>query len=193
MTFTFLVNKGARNSPMKQEEVTYKEWKAICLSNRGLPKEQRRWFIRLYDNDSAEWHCVFIEAPSYEYYLDWHRNHMAHLRNLRAGRNYRFISMQTRLFTDSEKEFGQILAGPEDEVERTALANISVWELERALAGDKPWGNSVGHDVIQAYIHDRKRGCTKPLSEKYGKSAQTVRAYKREFERYAVNFLIEDS
>ena len=183
-TFTYVVNKMQPNGAVESEIVPYAEWRALAMSNKGLPKEKRRWFIRLYDLQGKEMNCMFVEAP-YDYYLAWHREHEAYMCNRKAEKAYQFVSMDAQPFDDSSKSYAQLFGTPHDAVERSAISNVSVWD---AVDDTHPWNA----DVLVAYVNGEKRHCTKPLAQKYGVSEQMFRKYKRHFERRIVENLLDN-
>lgn len=59
--------------------------------------------------------------------------------------------------------------------------------LQEALAAWRPWAN----DLLDMYLQDQKRACSKALAKKYDISERMIRKYKIQFENFIKNFFSE--
>ena len=71
MKNTFLVLNDPCNKDSGLHVASIKEWNQILETNRTLPRDQRRFFIKDSFEDCGEIDCMYIETTREEY-DKWH-------------------------------------------------------------------------------------------------------------------------
>jgi len=160
------------------------EWLSAVNGNKGLPFEQRRYFILDYIADGDDLDCMVIETSLAEY-REWDRSRPAEKRNRRAGQALQQVSLDTPPYDSEDSGSLLDLIAADTQVESTACDTVLMDELRKALASWQPWAN----DLLEMYLNGQKRAYTKVLARKYGVSPQVVRKYKRQFEKFIKKFL----
>ncbi len=184
MKTIYLMNKAQPDGSTCLSVASAAEWLSAVTGNKGLPIEQRRYFILDYIADGDDLDCIVIETSLADY-REWDRGRPAEKRNRRAGQAIQQLSLDAPL-NDSEDSGSLLdLIAADTQVESTACDIVLMDELKKALASWRPWAN----DLLEMYMNDQKRACTKILARKYGVSPQVVRKYKRQFEEFIKNFL----
>ena len=106
MKTTYLLNKEQPDGSICLSVASAEEWRVVAAANKGLPAEQRRYFIFDYISDGDTIDRMVIET-SREDYRKWHREHMSAERNRKLGENYQILSLDTIVITgDSPSIFG---------------------------------------------------------------------------------------
>lgn len=184
MKTTYLINRAQPDGSVCLSVATASEWLTAVSGNKGLPVEQRRYFILDYIADGDDLDCMVIETTLAEYHK-WDKCRPAEKRNRRAGQAFQHLSLDAP-FTNSE-ESGSLMdhIAADTQVESIACDRLLMDELDKALSLWKPWAK----DLLALYLHGQKRTCTELLSEKYGVSPQVIRKYKRQFEEFVKKFL----
>ena len=76
MKVTYLVQKRQEDGTTRLETVSHNEWVGLIREKSGLPKAQRRFFIKECIQENGEIDCMYIEVP-YEVYKQWNCEHMS--------------------------------------------------------------------------------------------------------------------
>lgn len=178
--YTYLVNKVQENGAVSLVEVSYSEFAAIRNESADLPVEERRFFIYDYILADSTLDCVVMEAPR-EMYLEWLRDHIAHLRNRKAGSGYVHISLDA--CDDAQTENPLIAVASESDPESEACWNILLEGLRNSLSEWKPWAS----DMLALFETGVATSIPNILAEKLGVSPQTVRKYRKQFRVFVRN------
>ena len=91
MKTTYLVYKLV-NGVQQLVTATPEEWDTILKGNRGLPAEQRRYFMKDCFADGDELDCMYIEMTAVEY-REWNSKNTVTQRKRKAGSLYSFLSL----------------------------------------------------------------------------------------------------
>ena len=91
MKTTYLVYKQV-NGVRQLVTATQEEWDAIMKGNRGLPMEQRRYFMKDCFEDGDELDCIYIETTAAEY-REWNSKNTVTQQKRKAGSSYSFLSL----------------------------------------------------------------------------------------------------
>lgn len=94
MKITFLVNQVQPDGNTCLCVTSYDEWLAVVNTNKLLPIENQRYFIRDCIEDDGELDWMIIEAPRSDY-LEWHREHETAARNRKLGQQFEHLSTDT--------------------------------------------------------------------------------------------------
>lgn len=183
MKITFLVKKARDDGSTQLVDVPHSEWRLVVEANKALPADQQRYFIVDTIIEDGEVDSMVMEAPR-DKYLEWHKEHMAKLRNWKAQKRFKTLSLETRVTTgEYTTSLGDNIASKrtvEDEV-----CDRMTWDVLIAeLALWKPWAN----ELLDLYLQGQKKICTGKMAQKYGVSPQVIRKYKRQFEAFVKKF-----
>lgn len=183
MKTTFLVYKDTTAKEKELCVATHDEWDAILKANRGLPCEQRRYFILDCIEDNNQLDCMYIET-SFEEYKTWHSKHIYKQRLRAIEKTYIKLSLDFEVpETNGCILYDAIPNGTDFEKELTDEYEIE--QLRKLLQQWKPWAN----ELLDYYLEGKKASCTKEMSRKLGISEQTMRKRKKEFESIVATFL----
>ena len=178
--YTYLVNKVRKNGMIGLTEVPYSEFAALRSENNGVPAEKRRCFIYDYILTDSTLDCMVMEAPR-EMYLEWLRDHIAHLRNWKAGSRYVHVSLDA--CDDTQTENPLIVIASDSDPEAEACWNILLEGLRNNLSEWKPWAS----DMMALFEADVSSSIPNILSKTLGVSPQTVRKYRKQFRMFVRN------
>ena len=184
MKTTYLLNKVQTDGSICLSVASVDEWISAVNENKGKPINQRRYFIRDYIADGDDIDCMVIETSLAEY-RKWDRTRPAEKRNRRAGRAFQHLSLDAPINESEDSGSFTDLIASDTQVESMVCDQVLMDELRKALASWKPWAN----ELLEMYLHGKKRACTDILAKKYAVSPQVVRKYKRQFEEFIKNFL----
>lgn len=182
MKNTYLINKPQKDGKVALCAVTAAEWLAAVNANRYLPTEHRRYFIADCIEDGKEIDRMIIEV-SYAEYKKWNSRHTITERSRKAGKEYRFLSLDAVLNETDDITLLECLRSAED-MEAAVISEMIMDELEKQLFAWKPWAV----DLLAYYLAGKKKSCTAAMAKKYGVSEQVIRKYKRQFEKFVKNF-----
>ena len=163
MKVTYLVQKRQEDGTTRLETVSHNEWVGLIREKSGLPKAQRRFFIKECIQENGEIDCMYIEVP-YEVYKQWNCEHMVRSTG---------IELQTAA--------NDLSSHQEDYI----LDKVLISQLYDAVSKWKPWGA----DMLTLYLEQKQKKAAQIISRKYHVSMQSVRKYKRQFEKFIKNFL----
>ena len=166
MKVTYLVQKRQEDGTTRLETVSHNEWVGLIREKSGLPKAQRRFFIKECIQENGEIDCMYIEVP-YEVYKQWNCEHMEDLVRSTG------IELQTAA--------NDLSSHQEDYI----LDKVLISQLYDAVSKWKPWGA----DMLTLYLEQKQKKAAQIISRKYHVSMQSVRKYKRQFEKFIKNFL----
>lgn len=184
MKTTYLINKAQPDGSIKLSVVSVSEWLDVIKENKGLPIEQRRYFIHDYIADGGNLDCIIIETSLAEY-REWDKRRLTEKQNRRARQGFQHLSLDAPHSAFEGSGSLMDLVAADTQVESTVCDQLLMDELKKVLASWKPWAN----DLLTLYLRGKKRTCTKDLAEKYGVSPQVIRKYKRQFEGFIKKFL----
>ena len=184
MKTTYLINKLRPDGKLALSSVSHQEWFAVIQSNKGLPVEQRRYFMVDCIESGCEIDRMIIEI-TLEEFRRWNSQHTMSERNRKCKQQFTHLSLDAEL---SEKDVLCLEECLSDQTqsENNIVDGILMDELRDKLALWKPWAN----EMLTLYLSGRKRKCTKELAEKYGVSEQVIRKYKRQFEDFVKKYLL---
>ena len=94
MKVTYLVQKRQEDGTTRLETVSHNEWVGLIREKSGLPKAQRRFFIKECIQENGEIDCMYIEVP-YEVYKQWNCEHMRSERNRKSSQDIQFFLWKT--------------------------------------------------------------------------------------------------
>ena len=184
MKITYLINQVQPDGSTRLSTATATEWRSAVHTNKDLPLDRQRYFIRDYIADGDDMDCMVIEVSASEY-IQWDKDRSAARRNREAGKGFHVFSLDAPLAdTYGAKTRLEQLPG-QTRLESMVCDSVLMEELKEALAAWKPWAT----DLLELYLNGQKRACTEILSQKYGVSPQVIRKYKRQFEEFAKKFL----
>lgn len=83
MKVTYLVQKRQEDGTTRLETASHNEWVGLIRAKSGLPKAQRRFFIKECIQENGEIDCMYIEVP-YEVHKQWNCEHMRSERNRKS-------------------------------------------------------------------------------------------------------------
>lgn len=182
MKTTYLIYKQV-NGIRQLAEATPEEWDAILKENRGLPIEQRRYFIKDCFEDGDELDCMYIETTATEY-REWNSKNTVAQRKRKAGLLYSFLSLDAGIPETGLESLHESIPSSFN-LEGLATDNLLIEELKAALRKWKPWAE----ELLEIYLSGAKRSCTSGLCEKYKLSDRAVQKRKAAFEKFVLVFL----
>ena len=169
MKTTYLFMDKSANGETCLVMGTLDQYKAITIANAKLPMEQRRHFIvdRIPESEGLD--VMYIEVD-YEHFLCWARQY---------AKQFIVLSLDAPNPIDEALTMHDCVASSLN-VEQEAIGNVDFDILRKCLSEWKPWAI----DLLDAYISGEKKTCTEELAKKYKVSVQTIRKYKRQFEKF---------
>ena len=182
MKTTYLVYKQV-NGVRQLVTATQEEWDAIMKGNRGLPMEQRRYFMKDCFEDGDELDCIYIETTAAEY-REWNSKNTVTQQKRKAGSSYSFLSLDAGV-PETGLESLQESVPSAFNLESLAIDRLLIDELKAALRKWKPWAE----ELLELYLSGAKRSCTNSLCEKYRLSDRAIQKRKTAFEKFVLDFL----
>ena len=182
MKTTYLVYKQV-NGVRRLVVATPAEWDAILKENRGLPAEQRRYFIKDCFADGDELDCMYIEMTAVEY-REWNSKNTVAQRKRKAGSIYSVLSLDAGVPEAGLESLHESVPSAFD-LEGLAADHLLIEELKTALRKWKPWAE----DLLELYLSGAKRSCTNGMCERYKLSDRAVQKRKAAFEKFVLDFL----
>lgn len=137
MKNTYLINKPQKDGKAALCAVTAAEWLAAVNANRYLPTEHRRYFIADCIEDGKEIDRMIIEV-SYAEYKKWNSRHTITERSRKAGKEYRFLSLNAVLNETDDITLLECPRSAED-MEAAVISEMIMDELKKQLFAWKPW------------------------------------------------------
>jgi len=182
MKTTYLVYKQI-DGVRQLVAATQAEWDAILKGNRGLPLEQRRYFMKDCFEDGNELDCMYIEVTAAEY-REWNSKNTVAQRKRKIGLLCSHLSLDARA---PDTDIGSLHESiPADfDLEGLATDHILIEELKAALRQWKPWAE----ELLELYLSGANRSCTMGLCEKYQLSDRAIQKRKSAFEKFILDFL----
>lgn len=181
MKNTFLV---FRNMETKELVVaTKEEWDVILKTNRTLPREKRRFFIKDVFDDCGEIDCMYIET-SREEYEKWHSEYQVAQSKRKCGADFTSVSLSEPCSTARGIVLEDTISDGFD-LEKEVIDRLLIEELRHAL---KKW-NDWAPDLFDYYLAGKYSTCTKELIEKWGVSKPIVAKRKRQLNAFIKNYL----
>ena len=183
MKITYLIQKCQADGTTRLEVTSHDEWIKIIREKSNLPHEQRRFFIKECIQDDGEIDCMYIEV-SYNEYKKWNREHMRSERNRRISRDIQILPLEDFLRSngiespDSSKNLSF-------DQENCLIDKVLISQLREAVSKWKPWGAA----MLDLYLNHEQKKAAQIISRKYHVSIQSARKYKRQFEKFIINFL----
>ncbi len=183
MKTTYLFIEKSLNGESCLVTGTLDQYKAISTANSQLPMDQRRHFIIDRIPEAGEVDVMYIEVD-YNQFLDWARQYMAAYRNRQDAKQFTALSLDAPNTIDEALTMHDCVASSLN-VEQEAIGNADFDILRKCLSEWKPWAV----DLLDAYMSGEKKTCTEELAKKYKVSVQTIRKYKRQFEKFIEKYL----
>ena len=159
------------------------EWDTILKGNRGLPAEQRRYFIKDCFEDEDELDCMYIEMTVAEY-REWNIKNTVAQRKRKAGSLYSFLSLDAGVSETGLESLHESVPSAFD-LEGLATDHVLIEAVKTALCKWKPWAV----ELLELYLSGANRSCTNSLCEKYRLSDRAVQKRKATFEKFVLDFL----
>ena len=150
MKNTYLINKPQKDGKAALCAVTAAEWLAAVNANRYLPTEHRRYFIADCIEDGKEIDRMIIEV-SYAEYKKWNSRHTITERCRKAGKEYRFLSLDAVLNETDDITLLECLRSAED-MEAAVISEMIMDELKKQLFAWKPWAV----DLLAYYLAEKR-------------------------------------
>ena len=182
MKTTYLVYKQV-NGVRQLVTATQEEWDAIMKGNRGLPMEQRRYFMKDCFEDGDELDCMYIETTAAEY-REWNSKNTVTQQKRKAGSSYSFLSLDAGVPETGLESLHESVPSTFN-LESLAIDHLLIDELKAALRKWKPWAE----ELLELYLSGAKRSCTNSLCEKYRLSDRAIQKRKTAFEKFVLDFL----
>ncbi len=166
--------------------VPHAEWISVVKANKGLPEDQKRYFIRdvIIENDKID--LMVYEAPRARY-LKWHRAQEEARSNWNTIKknNIQFLSIEALTYNEDCWDNFPNRIMPDNMMADVVISQMDVELLRATLDVWKPWAN----DLLDCYMNGESRSCTNRFSQKYDVLPQTIRKYKRQLKIFVKNFL----
>lgn len=178
MKVTYLIRKIQPDGTFRLELGTKAELHEVMESNKGLPTDQRRYFISDYIADGRELDCIIMEVPI-DMYRKHNREHMASERIRKANMSYIPVPFEGFIVGEENILIEDTLTN-DYLLDEAVISNVFIEELRVALSAWKPWAS----EMLDIYLNGEKKCCTKLLAVKYHVSEQVIRKYKRQFEDF---------
>lgn len=180
MKTTYLVFENGIGSALRV--ATKEEWNRIMAENRGLPREQRRFFIQDCIEDCGCMDCMYIETTREEY-DKWHAENQRKYRHRMSCGEVEILSLDVSTQTQDNSCLVDVL---EDGVnwEEVIIDGIRLRELRIRLAAWRDWAN----ELLDYYLAGEQMSATKILAAKYGLSEQLIRRRKRDLETFVKKY-----
>lgn len=183
MKTTYLVYSDVKADNKELVLATQEEWDAILETNRSLPREQRRFFIKDKITDGNDCDVMYIET-SREEYNKWHSKQAMQYKKIKAKLNYSFLSLDSGITADGGITLAETLPDELD-LEGQIIDEIMLKELRVALNAWRDWAN----ELFDYYLDGMKKDATRILCEKYGLSERCIQKRKKMMEDFIKKFL----
>ena len=180
MKATYLVFENGIGSALRV--ASKEEWNQILAANRGLSREQRRFFIQDCFEDCGTMDCLYIETTK-EDYDKWHAENQRRYRQRISCGDIETLSLDISIQTDDGSSMLDIM---DDGInwEEVIIDGIRMRELRVRLASWRDWAN----ELLDYYLAGEQMAATKILAKKYGLSEQLIRRRKRDLESYVKKY-----
>lgn len=182
----YLARRTGEDGVTRMVEVTKEEWRGIVAENAGKPNDQTRKFIPDMINEDGVVDCLVVEA-SLEDYRKWDAQRQRYNRDYRA-KSFAVISLDNIIDVSSGATFSELIpcvGSFEEQVE----GQLFLSKLRDVIVQWKFWGPV----LLDFYMAGKRRTCTHEFAEMLGISEQMARAYKREFEKFVVDYAAKHS
>ena len=182
MKTTYLLREVQSDGSVYMVETTSEVWHSIVKADARLPQSQRRWFICDIIQDGRGLDCMVIET-TFEEWRIWDNEQRQVRRNNLLKKQYEHLSADA--LEDDEREhslLNEIMR--EEGFETETLGYLALEELRKALLFWRPWGTM----LLDYYIAGKRRTCTQELARTCNVSEQVARKYKRQFEKFVIDF-----
>lgn len=189
MKTTFLVYKDINADKKELRIATHDEWDAILKANKGLPIEQRRFFIKDCINEgTAGLDCMYIETSRDEY-SKWNAEHLSSERNRKYKKMYQVLSLDIKMAGDTNEEiFLADMIADDTNIEDELICREMFIELQEKLSGWKLWAN----ELLDCILSDNEEAVSADISIKRNVSLRMVRYRKEELRKFISNYLKND-
>lgn len=169
-------------------EISGKEFYQIVLADKQLPKEARhifnvdevphgKWTEKFY------WEATPAEHKIWRRYLRTEKKYENHDQNLRE--NFDIVPLDDLRESVSENPVGDSTFGGNPEVE--AVHQDTMARFDKALDSRPPYERR----IAQMYAMGESRACARTLAPEFGKSKDTIRNYRKKFDKFASDYLAE--
>ena len=184
MKITYLANQKQADGSVRLSVISHDEWLKIVSANRDIPTEKRRYFITDIIQDMGERDYLVIETSAKEYHA-WNRERMIAARKRKHESQIQCLSLNSLVRDGNDKVSVQDTIAYDPHIDEKVYEKLFLEKLCEQLAEWRPWGC----DLLDIYLSDDPKRCTKLIAEKYHVSPQCARKYKRQFENFLKNFL----
>lgn len=178
----YLVRRTGEDGVTRMVEVTKDEWREIVAENVDKPNSQKRKFIPDMIVEDGTMDCLVMEAPAAMFRL-WDAGYQAARRSRRAKRRFEVISIDNVLDEESGLTYGDTLSST-DSFEESVEGALFLDELRKVIVQWKFWGPV----LLDFYLAGKRRTCTHEFAEMLGVSEQMARVYKRDFEKFVIDY-----
>lgn len=183
----YLVRKTGEDGVTRMVEVTKEEWRGIVAENSDKPNAQKRKFIPDMIVEDGNMDCLVMEAPASMFRL-WDAGYQAARRSRSAQKRFEVISMDNVLDEESGLTYGDTLSTTTS-FEESVEGEWFLEELRKVVVQWRFWGPV----LLDFYLAGKRRSCTQEFAKMLGISEQMARAYKREFEKFVIDYTTKHS
>lgn len=182
------VNMVQSDGSMLLCRVPLKVCRAIQYANIGTTGRDRRYFKEEYDPDFDTMYHTIIEV-THEEYLEWYAEHRKESRHEQNWEKMDYQTLSLDIPVDDEMDaltFKDAIPDLTADTERDGMMASRLDDLREDLAAWKPWAV----EVLDYFLADQNRSCTKILAQKYHRSEGDVRYWKRCFMDHVKEYYI---
>ena len=183
-----LVNQVQSDGSVCLTEVPYKTFCEIKRENRGMTGKDRRYFTEEYYRDFDTMYHLICEVSHAEY-REWNAVRLRISRHERKWEelDYQFVSLYDPVFGDEDSlTYEETVLNESANTDRDGIMAAELDLLRQDLAAWKPWAV----DMLDCYLADQGRYCTRDLARKYHRSESDVRYWKRCFKAHVKAYCI---
>lgn len=183
----YLVRKTGEDGVTRMVEVTKEGWLEVVATNAGKPDAEKRKFFPDMIVENGDVDCLVMEVPA-QTIRGWNAKAQAVRRNLKDQRQFEVISLDNYLDEQTGLTYRDTL--PIDvRFEEMIEGQLFVEKLRKVLVQWKFWGPV----LLDFYLAGKRRSCTHEFAEMLGISEQMARVYKREFEKFVIDYTSKHS
>ena len=184
----YFIRKNLNNVSEGYIEISGTEFYQLIQSDKLLPEEERhifnidvvphgRWKEKFY------WEASPGEHKSWRHYLRTEEKYEEHDQKLRES--FEVISLDALCDTVSRNPESDSTYGGNPEAE--VVHQDTMARFDKALDSRPPCERR----IAQMYAMGETRACARTLASEFGKSENTIRNYRKKFDKFASGYLAE--
>lgn len=184
----YFLRKNLNDVSEGYKEISGKEFYRIIEADMLLPAEKRhifnidevphgRWKEKFY------WEATPMEHKSWRRYLRIEDKYEDHDKKLRES--FEVISLDALCESASRNPESDSTCGGNPEVEAVHQDTMALFD--KALDSRPPYERR----IAQMYAMGESRACARTLAPEFGKSKDTIRNYRKKFDKFASDYLAE--